>query len=99
VDRPTDDELNRLYADAHVVVVHAEHSLGIKFKLVQALLQGRHIVAHAKAVEGLDLGNRVRTYRSWPEAYELIRQAQQEPWTLECAARAKEVAARFAVPH
>lgn len=99
VDRPTDDELNRLYADAHVVVVHAEHSLGIKFKLVQALLQGRHIVAHAKAVEGLDLGNRVRTYRSWPEAYALIRQAQQEPWTLECAARAKEVAARFAVPH
>jgi hypothetical protein len=99
VDRPTDAELDQLYADAQVVVVHAEHSLGIKFKLIQALLQGRHIVGHAKAVEGLGLEGRVRTYTSWPEAYALIRQAQEEPWTPECAARAREVAARFAVPH
>jgi glycosyltransferase involved in cell wall biosynthesis len=99
VDRPSDTELDQLYADAQVVVVHAEHSLGIKFKLIQALLLGRHIVAHAKAVEGLDLEGRVRTYTSWPEAYALIRQAQEEPWTSECAARATVVAARFAIPH
>jgi glycosyltransferase involved in cell wall biosynthesis len=99
VDRPTDAELDQLYADAQVVVVHAEHSLGIKFKLIQALLQGRHIVAHAKAVEGLGLEGRVQTYTTWPEAYALIRQAQEEPWTPECAARAREVAARFSDPH
>lgn len=98
VDRPSDDELNALYANAHVVVVHAEHCLGIKFKLIQALLQGRHIVAHENAVAGLGLEGRVQTYTSWPEAYALIRAAQQEPWTAEHAARAVEVAERFAVP-
>jgi len=98
VDRPTDEELDRLYAKAQVIVVHAEHSLGIKFKLIQAVLQGRHIVAHAKAVEGLGLEDRVRTYTSWPEAYALIREVQGEPWTPDHASRAIEVAARFAVP-
>jgi hypothetical protein len=78
-----------------VVVVHAEHALGIKFKLIQALLQGRHIVAHEFAVQGLDLGDRVVTYRTWDEAYAAIRSAQQSPWTPEHAARAREVAARF----
>jgi hypothetical protein len=99
VDRPSDDELNVLYANAQVVVVHAEHSLGIKFKLIQALLQGRHIVAHAHAVEGLRLEGRVQTYTTWSEAYALIRGAQQEPWTPEHSAHAVEVAARFANPH
>jgi hypothetical protein len=87
IDRPSDSELDELYARAQVVVVHAEHQLGIKFKLIQALLQGRHIVAHEDAVAGLNLGQRVRTYRSWPQAYEAIRAAQSEPWT---AAHAKE---------
>jgi hypothetical protein len=98
IDQPTDEELDTLYAQAQVVVVHAEHSLGIKFKLIQALLQGRHIIAHAKAVEGLNLESRVRTYTSWPEAYELIRKAQVEPWTKEKADLAVKVAARFALP-
>ncbi|MDP4742068.1 MAG: hypothetical protein NWR91_01290, partial [Schleiferiaceae bacterium] len=74
-------ELDALYARAQVVVVHAEHQLGIKFKLIQALLQGRHIVAHEDAVAGLNLGQRVRTYRTWPEAYGAIRPAPSEPWT------------------
>ena len=87
LDRPSDTELDELYARAQVVVVHAEHQLGIKFKLIQALMQGRHIVAHEDAVAGLNLGLRVRTYRTWPEAYEAIRAAQAEPWT---AAHAEE---------
>jgi hypothetical protein len=87
LDRPSDTELDELYARAQVVVVHAEHQLGIKFKLIQALMQGRHIVAHEDAVAGLNLGIRVRTYRTWPEAYEAIRAAQSEPWT---AAHAEE---------
>ena len=95
VDRPSDEALDALYAKAQVVVVHAEHALGIKFKLIQALLQGRHIVAHEFAVQGLDLGDRVVTYRTWDEAYAAIRSAQQSPWTPEHAARAREVAARF----
>ncbi len=95
VDRPSDEALDALYAKAQVVVVHAEHALGIKFKLIQALLQGRHIVAHEFAVQGLDLGERVITYRTWDEAYAAIRSAQQRPWTAEHAERAREVAARF----
>ncbi len=95
VDRPSDDELDALYDQAQVVVVHAEHALGIKFKLIQALLQGRHIVAHEHAVAGLDLGNRVRTYANWTQAYDLIRAAQNEAWTAEHAANAAEVARRF----
>jgi glycosyltransferase involved in cell wall biosynthesis len=96
IDRPSDEALNELYAQAQVVVVHAEHSLGIKFKLIQALLQARHIVAHAKAVEGLELDGRVRTYQTWDEAYGLIRSCQVEPWTADHAALAAKVAARFA---
>ena len=95
VDRPSDPELDALYAQAQVVVVHAEHQLGIKFKLIQALLQGRHIVAHHHAVAGLDLGSRVRTYATWSEAYERIREAQNEPWSAEHEAQAAEVARRF----
>ena len=95
VDRPSDDALDALYDQAQVVVVHAEHALGIKFKLIQALLQGRHIVAHEQAVAGLDLGHRVRTYTTWAQAYDLIRAAQNEPWTSEHAALAAEVARRF----
>jgi glycosyltransferase involved in cell wall biosynthesis len=95
VDRPSDDALDALYDQAQVVVVHAEHALGIKFKLIQALLQGRHIVAHEHAVAGLDLGNRVRTYTTWTQAYDLIRAAQKEAWTAEHMAIAAEVARRF----
>ena len=43
-----------VFSEASMVLVHAEHSLGLKLKLIQACYQARWIIAHEAAVAGLD---------------------------------------------
>lgn len=54
LELPSDARMAQAFNEASMVLVHAEHSLGLKLKLIQALYQGRWIIAHEAAVAGLD---------------------------------------------
>jgi hypothetical protein len=46
IDSPNDEYISKLFSHAQAVLVHADHKLGIKIKLIQALYQARFIIAH-----------------------------------------------------
>jgi len=50
IDSPNDEYISKLFSDAQAVLVHADHKLGIKIKLIQALYQARFIIAHENAL-------------------------------------------------
>lgn len=50
IDKPNDKHISRLFSNAHAVLVHADHKLGIKIKLIQALYQARFIIAHENSL-------------------------------------------------
>ena len=50
IDSPNDEYISKLFSDAQAVLVHADHNLGIKIKLIQALYQARFIIAHENAL-------------------------------------------------
>jgi len=54
LESPSDPRMAEAFSQASMVLVHAEHSLGLKLKLIQACYQARWIIAHEAAVAGLD---------------------------------------------
>lgn len=74
-----------------MVLVHAEHSLGLKLKLIQALHQARWIVAHEAALAGLDwtpeMG--IVTYHSPESLAEAVEKALKSPWDTQQAEAVK----------
>ncbi len=91
LDRPDDARMARAFQDASMVLVHAEHSLGLKLKLIQALYQARWIVAHEAAVQGLDwtpeMG--IFTYDSPESLAEAVEAAAKSPWDAQRAEAVK----------
>ena len=87
LDQPDDAAMARAFHDAAMVLVHAEHSLGLKLKLIQAFYQARWIVAHEAAVQGLDwtpdMG--IFTYHSPESLSEAVNQALNTPWDAQRA--------------
>ncbi|NDD19142.1 MAG: glycosyltransferase [Flavobacteriia bacterium] len=87
LDQPDDVAMARAFHDAAMVLVHAEHSLGLKLKLIQAFYQARWIVAHEAAVQGLDwtpdMG--IFTYHSPESLSEAVNQALNTPWDAQRA--------------
>ena len=49
----TDEEISNLFKNSHATLIHSEHNLGIKIKLIQALHQSRWIIADNRAVVGI----------------------------------------------
>jgi glycosyltransferase involved in cell wall biosynthesis len=96
LEEPDDAAMAQAFHNAQVVVVHAEHSLGLKLKLVQAMYQARWIVAHEAAVAGLDwtpeMG--IRTYTSPETLVAAVLALQRASW--DEATRREAVRARSA---
>lgn len=91
LDRPDDARMAQAFQNAAMVLVHAEHSLGLKLKLIQALCQARWIVAHEAAVHGLDwtpeMG--IFTYDSPESLAEAVEAAAKSPWDAQRAEAVK----------
>ncbi len=55
VANPSDQELDKLIAHAHINLLFTRQSTGIKLKLLHALFAGRHCLANPEMVEGSGL--------------------------------------------
>ena len=79
-----------------MVLVHAEHSLGVKLKLIQALYQARWILAHEAAVQGLSLSEEagILTYTDRLSLEKAIQTVENLGWDTDRAIKAEE-ARRF----
>ncbi len=53
ISKPNDEFFSQLLSASKVVLVHSDHVLGIKIKLIQALYQARWILAHENTVNGV----------------------------------------------
>ena len=91
LDRPDEGTMAQAFQEAAMVLVHAEHSLGLKLKLIQALYQARWIVAHEAALAGLDwtpeMG--IVTYHSPESLAEAVEKALKSPWDTQQAEAVK----------
>ena len=68
---------------AHINVLPAFNSAGIKLKLLNALYKGRHCISNSSGVEGLALINTVTTADTAVEMKECIRDFLQKEFTAQ----------------
>ena len=96
LDQPDDAMMHTAFAQASMVLVHAEHSLGVKLKLIQALYQARWILAHEAAVQGLSLSEEagILTYTDRLSLEKAIQTVENLGWDTDRAIKAEE-ARRF----
>ncbi|MFL2566295.1 MAG: glycosyltransferase [Schleiferiaceae bacterium] len=82
IENPTDDEISDLFKNSHATLIHAEHNLGIKIKLIQALHQSRWIIAHNYALVGIPFSTKdgILTYSDPKTFIEALDQINDTSW-------------------
>jgi hypothetical protein len=82
IENPTDDEISNLFKNSHATLIHAEHNLGIKIKLIQALHQSRWIIAHDYAVVGIPYSSKdgILTYSDPKSFIKALDQINGRTW-------------------
>jgi glycosyltransferase involved in cell wall biosynthesis len=82
IENPTDDEISNLFKNSHATLIHAEHNLGIKIKLIQALHQSRWIIAHNYAVVGIPYSSKdgILTYSDPKSFIKALDQINVTTW-------------------
>ncbi len=100
LEQPHEETMAQAFHSAAMVLVHAEHTLGLKLKLIQAFTQSRWVIAHDAAVMGLGLPEEasVLTYRDVPSLQEAVRHAVHLGWDAPRAAKAIEARKPWTTP-
>jgi len=82
IENPTDDEISNLFKNSQATLIHAEHNLGIKIKLIQALYQSRWIIAHNYAVVGIPYSSKdgILTYSDSKTFIDALNQINDTSW-------------------
>jgi hypothetical protein len=82
IENPTDEEISDLFKNSYATLIHAEHNLGIKIKLIQALHQSRWIIAHNHAVVGIPFSTKdgILTYSDPKTFIEALDQINDTSW-------------------
>ena len=83
VSNPSNEEMQQLISDAHINVLPAFNSAGVKLKLLNALYIGRHCISNHKGVEGIALDLSVTLADTAVEMKENIRTFLQKEFTEE----------------
>jgi len=83
VDSPSDAELHKALSTAHVVLVHANHALGVKLKLLHGMVRGGHVLAHALAIKGLPYTDSCHAYGDWQDALRQLDVLAVQVWDSE----------------
>jgi len=77
---PSDQELDRLIAEAHINLLFTGQSTGIKLKLLHALYAGRHCLVNQEMIEGSGLESLCRVTRSYRELEQQIHGLMLQPF-------------------
>jgi hypothetical protein len=72
VPNPSDQELDKLIAHAHLNLLYTRQATGIKLKLLHALFAGRHCLVNPEMVEGSGLAGLCKVARSMTESRILL---------------------------
>ena len=82
IENPTDHEISNLFKSSHATLIHAEHNLGIKMKLIQALHQSRWIIASDMAMVGIPYSSLdgILTYSDSKTFIDALNQINDTSW-------------------
>lgn len=83
VGNPSDEELNKLIANAQINLVHSFNRTGIKIKLLHALFEGRFCIANEAAVKGSGLEALCYTAENYQQYRERINELFEQEFTPE----------------
>lgn len=83
LENPTDLEMDKLISEAHINVLPSFSSTGIKFKLIHALLKGRHCIVNEQMIYGSGLEEACYIGNAETAIASLIVQLQHTPFTEE----------------
>jgi glycosyltransferase involved in cell wall biosynthesis len=81
INNPPADELAALIRDAHIHVLPSMNSTGVKLKLLNALLNGRHCITNHNGIAGSQLEKYVRVDNIASEWITAIDELLQEEFT------------------
>lgn len=91
VSNPSEQEMEGLIADAQVHVIPSFNITGIKVKLLQSLVKGRHILANHNAVAGTGLESLCNIAGTASEFKESLQQLYETPFTNEAIQQRESV--------
>jgi Glycosyl transferases group 1 len=81
IENPSSDRMDELIAKAHLHILPAFQSTGVKLKLVKSLFQGRFVLTNPQMVEGTGLDEVCISFRKPARLQELIRELRNKPFT------------------
>lgn len=93
-----DDAMRHEFASATAVLIHSEHVLGVKLKLIQAMCQSRWILAHEYSVEGLGIELEpaaIVTYHDAASLQDAWNRIRQSSWDAQRASTAYVARQRY----
>jgi glycosyltransferase involved in cell wall biosynthesis len=96
VANPSDKELQDMIAKAHINILPSFTDTGIKIKLINALFNGKHIVANEATIKGAELSAACYVGTTASAFKEIIAQLYHQPFSAEeVKIRKKLLAERF----
>jgi len=81
IANPTDDELDKLIADAQVNLLYTAQSTGIKLKLLHALFGGRHCLVNTEMIGGTGLESLCRLAEEPRDMIDQLEELMTLPFT------------------
>jgi hypothetical protein len=95
IENPTGSQMDQLIAEAHLHILPAFQSTGVKLKLVKSLFQGRFVLTNPQMVEGTGLDDVCISFRKPAELIQLIKDLRNKPFTQTEIDRRKNLLAGF----
>ncbi len=83
IANPSDDELDKLIADAQVNLLYTAQSTGIKLKLLHALFGGRHCLVNSEMIGGTGLESQCQLAEEPQDMIDQLEKLMTLPFTVE----------------
>ena len=95
IENPTGAQMDQLIAEAHLHILPAFQSTGVKLKLVKSLFQGRFVLTNPQMVEGTGLDDVCISFRKPAELFQRIKDLRNKPFTQAEIERRKSLLSGF----
>ena len=91
IENPSNEEMDEFIINAQVHVLPSFNATGVKLKLINALLRGRHCIVNHQAVEGSELEPYCHIANTPSEFISFVRILMQKPIEVEEKEKRKEI--------
>ena len=91
IENPSKEEMDELIKNAQVHVLPSFNATGIKLKLINALLRGRHCIVNHQALEGSGLEPYCHIAHTATEFIRIIQELMKKPLELDETEKRKEI--------